>query len=136
MIVYPVTNQQIKTDDDQVVITGHFTTDFPGQPGVMGRVTFRLVEDAATHETLKDQSGATWHLAGIVSRPDSEVPIDQVADAVGDGAIKVKCKKCRAVLAVFKPGMYDTSVGVLNVACPVCGTHRRIIPPKPKGSKP
>ena len=136
MIVYPVTNQQIKTDDDQVVITGHFTTDFPGQPGVMGRLSFRLVEDAATHEMLIDQSGATWRLAGIVSRPDSEVPIDKLAGAVGDGAIKVKCKKCRAVLAVFKPGALDASVGILNVACPVCGTHRRIIPPRSKGSKP
>ena len=134
MIVYPVTNQQIKTDGDQVIVEGHFTIDFPGQPGVKGRLTFRIVEDAATHETISEQ--ATYCLAGIVSRPDSKVPVDKVADLVGDGAIKVKCKKCRAVLAVFKPGMHDTSVGVLNVACPVCGTHRRIIPPRPKGSKP
>ena len=132
IIVSPMKTQQI---DDLVVIEGHITTDIPNLPGVMGRLTFRIVEDAATRETLIDQSSATYRLAGIVSRPDSEVPIDQVADAVGDGAIKVKCKNCRAILAVFKPGALDASVGILNVACPICGTHRRIIPPRSKGSK-
>ena len=122
--------------DDQVVIEGHITTDIPNQPGVMGRLSFRIVQDAATHETLIDQSRATYRLAGIVSHPNSEVPVDQVAAAVGDGAIKIKCRSCSAILAVFKPGALDASVGVLNVACPVCGTHRRIIPPRSKGSKP
>ena len=108
----------------------------PEDPGMMGCFVHHIIQDAATHGILYMDGYATWRLVGIVSHPDSRFPVDKIADAVGDGAIKVKCKKCRAVLAVFRPGALDVSVGVLNVVCPVCGTHRRIIPPKPKGLKP
>ena len=132
MIVYPVNDQKTQQTDDQIVIEGNFTT--PASPGVLGLLSFRIVHDATTHETLIDQCSATYRLAGVLAHPD--IPIDQIADAVGDGAIKVKCLNCRAVLAVVRPDAWNASVPVLNVACPNCGKIRRIIPPRPKGSKP